>query len=172
MRRATPSPTGSKFTVRGQIYTQTGAFFHAMSNDREVRVLELDTTCPECAGPFQVTASMRQIKTRQLVRRCPECRQIHTGPVAIVEPAKGKAAKKKATGRKVRKSSRRAAVVRESEPPARVTLLEIRPVDLQPGEAPTTALYRSVLGMMDEPPEPPTEAERRRQWRDALSALD
>jgi hypothetical protein len=84
MRRAN-TPTGSKFTVRGQVYVQTGAFYHPMSNNREVRVLELDTTCPECSQTFQATASMRQISTRQLVRRCPECRKIHTGPVPIVK---------------------------------------------------------------------------------------
>jgi hypothetical protein len=84
--RRTNTPTGSKFTVRGQVYVQTGAFFHPMSNDREVRVLELDTTCPECSQTFQATASMRQISTRQLVRRCSECRKIHTGPVVMPAP--------------------------------------------------------------------------------------
>jgi hypothetical protein len=167
------STTGSKFTVRGQVYVQTGAFFHPMSNDREVRVLELATTCPDCSEAFKATASMRQIKTRQLVRRCPTCRKIHTGPVSIVAPVARKTTKKKATGRKARKPSRRRpAVVREFEPRERITLLEIRPVDLQPGETPATAIYRSVLGMMDEPAETPTEAERRRNWREALSVLD
>lgn len=52
MRRPNPSPTGSRFKVRGQIYIQTGAFFHPMSNDREVRVLELATTCADCEQPF------------------------------------------------------------------------------------------------------------------------
>jgi hypothetical protein len=84
--RRTNTPTGSKFTVRGQVYVQTGAFFHAMGNDREVRVLELDTTCPECSQTFQATASMRQISTRQLVRRCRECRKTHTGPVVMPAP--------------------------------------------------------------------------------------
>jgi hypothetical protein len=70
MRRAN-TPTGSKFTVRGQVYLQTGAFYHTMGNDREVRVLELRTACPECGDSFQATASMRQISTRQLVRRLP-----------------------------------------------------------------------------------------------------
>ncbi len=74
--------TGARFTVRGQTYVQIGAFFHALSNDREVRVLELETTCPECADLFQTTASMRQITTRQLIRRCPSCRKTHSGPVA------------------------------------------------------------------------------------------
>jgi predicted Zn finger-like uncharacterized protein len=126
MRRSTPSTTGSHFTVRGQLYVQTGAFFHAMSNDREVRVLELATTCPECAGPFRVTASMRQIKTRQLVRRCPTCRKIHTGPVSIAKPVARKTVKKKAPGRKMPAASRRLAV-RKFEPPAQITLVEIRP---------------------------------------------
>jgi hypothetical protein len=45
--------TGSKFTVRGQIYIQTGAFYHPMSNDREVRVLELQTICSECSETFR-----------------------------------------------------------------------------------------------------------------------
>jgi predicted Zn finger-like uncharacterized protein len=172
MRRPIPSPTGSKFTVRGQVYVQTGAFFHPMGNDREVRVLELATTCPECSAPFQATASMRQIKTRQLVRRCPRCRHVHTGPVPIVAPAARKA-RKKPTGPKARKPSRRPpAVVREFEPRERITLLEIRPVDKQPGETPVTALYKSVLGMLDEPAEPPAESEQHQRWRDALSALD
>jgi hypothetical protein len=92
MRRKNTT-TGSKFTVRGQIYIQTGAFFHPMGNGREVRVLELDTTCPECSQTFQVTASMRQISTRQLVRRCPECRKIHTGPVPIAKPGAHSAGK-------------------------------------------------------------------------------
>jgi hypothetical protein len=168
MRRPIPSTTGSKFTVRGQVYIQTGAFYHSMSNDREVRVLELATTCPECSAPFQATASMRQIKTRQLVRRCPECRKIHTGPVPIVAPAARKA-KKKPAGRKNRRLPRRPRAIRESEPPSRVTLLEIRPVDLQPGETPAVTLYRSVLGMMDDDPvpQPPVDG-----WRDALKALD
>jgi hypothetical protein len=80
--RRTNTTTGSKFTVRGQVYIQTGAFYHAMGNGREVRVLELRSTCPECSDVFQATASMRQISTRQLVRRCPSCRKIHFGPVA------------------------------------------------------------------------------------------
>ena len=79
--RRTNTPTGSKFTVRGQVYIQTGAFYHAMGNGREVRVLELQSTCPECSDVFQATASMRQISTRQLVRRCRSCRKIHFGPV-------------------------------------------------------------------------------------------
>ena len=110
MRRKNTT-TGSKFTVRGQVYIQTGAFFHPMSNDREVRVLELDTTCPECSQTFQTTASMRQISTRQLVRRCPECRKIHSGPVPIVTRAAHKT-RKKPPGRKVRKLSRRPAPYR------------------------------------------------------------
>jgi hypothetical protein len=81
--RRTNTTTGSKFTVRGQVYIQTGAFYHAMDNGREVRVLELRSTCPECSDVFQATASLRQISTRQLVRRCPSCRKIHFGPVAI-----------------------------------------------------------------------------------------
>jgi hypothetical protein len=84
--RRTNTPTGAKFTVRGQVYIKTGAFFHEMSNGREVRVLELRTTCPECSGAFQATASMRQISTRQLIRRCPSCRKIHSGPVAAPTP--------------------------------------------------------------------------------------
>jgi hypothetical protein len=81
--RRTDTAAGAKFTVRGQIYIQTGHFYHIMSNDREVRVLELRTSCPECSQPFDVTASMRQISTRQLVRRCPRCRKIHFGPVVM-----------------------------------------------------------------------------------------
>jgi hypothetical protein len=83
--RRTNTPTGSKFTVRGQAYIQAGAFYHSMGNGREVRVLELRTSCPDCSQPFDVTASMRQISTRQLVRRCPQCRKIHFGPVVMPE---------------------------------------------------------------------------------------
>jgi hypothetical protein len=169
MRRPNPSTPGSKFTVRGQVYIQTGAFFHAMSNDREVRVLELDTTCPECAGPFQVTASMRQIKTRQLVRRCPSCRKIRSGPVAIAAPVPRKTAKKKTPGRKTRPAPQR-HVARKFEPPAQITLLEIRPVDVLPGETPAAAMQRALSGT-DAPAEPPADLEQR-QWRDALGMLD
>ncbi len=98
--RRTNTPAGSKFTVRGQAYIQTGAFYHAMGNGREVRVLELQSTCPECFDVFQATASMRQISTRQLVRRCPECRKTHSGPVPIVAPTAHKS-KKKTPGRTV-----------------------------------------------------------------------
>ena len=80
--RRTNTTTGAKFTVRGQVYIQTGAFCHAMGNGRDVRVLKLQSACPECGDSFQATASMRQISTRQLVRRCPSCRKIHSGPVA------------------------------------------------------------------------------------------
>jgi hypothetical protein len=170
--RRTNSPTGSKFTVRGQVYIQTGAFYHSMSNDREVRILELRTTCPECADNFAVTASMRQISTRQLVRRCPACRKIHTGPVPIVALAVRKAAKKKTPGRKARTSSPRPHAVRQNDPPSRITLLEIQSVSLQPGETPATALYRSVLGMTDEPAETPAASEQRQLCRDAFRDLD
>jgi predicted Zn finger-like uncharacterized protein len=151
------------------MYIQTGAFFHAMSNDREVRVLELATTCPECAGPFQVTASMTQIRKRELVRRCPACRQIHTGPVSIAEPPPRKPVKKKPIGRKTRPASRRHGA-REFEPPAQITLLEIRPVDVLPGETPAAAMQRALSGM-DGPAEPPADLEQH-QWRDALGMLD
>jgi hypothetical protein len=168
----TSSPLGSKFTVRGQVYVQTGAFFHPMSNNREVRVLELDTTCPDCSEPFQATASMRQIKARQLIRRCPACRKIHIGPVAIVARAPRRAVKKKTPGPKTQTRSRRPSAVREATPPERITLLEIRPVDLQLGESPATALYRSVLGMLDDEPAdvaPPSVVD---SYRNALEMLD
>lgn len=84
MRRTDTTP-GAKFTVRGQVYVQTDHFYHTMGNDREVRVLELQTSCPECSQPFDTTASMRQISTRQLVRRCPRCRKIYFGPVVMPE---------------------------------------------------------------------------------------
>jgi hypothetical protein len=83
--KRTNTTTGAKFTVRGQVYIQTGAFYHAMGNGRDVRVLELRTTCPECSDVFHATASVRQISTRQLVRRCPRCRKIHSGPVVMPE---------------------------------------------------------------------------------------
>ncbi|MGQ2186082.1 hypothetical protein ACT4MK_22395 [Bradyrhizobium barranii] len=170
MRRSTPSTTGSKFTVRGQVYVQTGAFFHAISNEREVRVLELATTCPDCAGPFQATASMRQIKTRQLVRRCPTCRKIRSGPVSIAEPVTRKAAAKNKTGRKVRRASKRPSV-RKSEPPDQITLLEIRPVDVLSEETPGRAMQRALSGPLDEAAEPPVNLSQH-QWRDALGKLD
>jgi hypothetical protein len=169
MRRPTLSPTGSKFTVRGQVYIQTGAFFHAMSNDREVRVLELATNCPECAGPFQVTASITQIRKKELVRRCPACRKIRSGPVAIAAPVPRKAAKKKTTGRKARRASPRLAT-REFEPAAKITLLEIRPVDVLPGETSAAALQRALSGL-DGPAEPPPDLEQQ-QYRDALGMLN
>jgi predicted Zn finger-like uncharacterized protein len=75
------STPGTKCTVRGQVYVQTGSFFHTKPNGWEVRVLELDTACPHCGDSFQVTASRRQIRTRQMVRRCPTCREVHFGPV-------------------------------------------------------------------------------------------
>jgi hypothetical protein len=128
------------------MYIQTGAFFHAMSNDREVRVLELATICPDCAEPFQATASMRQIKTRQLVRRCPSCRNIRSGPVAIAAPVPRKAVKKKTPGLRARRASRRPAT-REFEPAAKITLLEIRPADVLPGE--TSATARQTLASED-----------------------
>jgi hypothetical protein len=109
MRRKNTTP-GSKFTVRGQVYIQTGAFYHPISKDREVRVLELDTTCPECSQTFQTTASLRQISTRQLVRRCPECRKIHSGPVPIAMPA-AQRARKNTPGRSVGKLSPRLRAV-------------------------------------------------------------
>ena len=167
MRRPTVSKTGSKFTVRGQVYIQTGAFFHAMSNDREVRVLELATNCPDCSEQFTATASMRQIKTRQLVRRCPECRKIHQGPVATVFSKARKAVKKKPPGRKARPVSRRPAT-HEFEPEAKITLLEIQPIDVLPGEAPAAALQRA-LSDMNGPAEPSTCIDT---YRDRLGMLD
>lgn len=162
MRRSTPSTTGSKFTVRGQVYIQTGAFFHTMSNEREVRVLELATTCPECAAPFQATASMRQIKTRQLVRRCPTCRKIRSGPVSIATPVTRRAAKKKTPGRKMTTAPRR--------PASKITLLEIRPVDVLPGETPAAAMQRALSSALDGPAEPPADLSSR--WSDTLGTLD
>lgn len=171
MQRSTPSTTGSKFTVRGQAYVQTGAFFHAMSNEREVRVLELETTCPDCSQPFQATASMRQIKTRQLVRRCPTCRKIRSGPVSIAKPVARKTAKKKTTGRK-KPAASRGPGVRKFEPNAQITLLEIRPVDVRPGETPAAPMQRALSGALDgRPAEPPADLAQR-QRRDALGMLD
>lgn len=81
--RRTNTQDGAKFTVRGQRYIQTGSFWHTMPSDREVRVLELKTDCPECGDAFEVTASLRQIEARILNRRCPHCRKVHSGPVAL-----------------------------------------------------------------------------------------
>jgi hypothetical protein len=84
-----------------------------MGNGREVRVLELQSACPECGDAFQATASMRQISTRQLVRRCPSCRKIHSGPVAAAPtPERSrklirKGARKATPGRKREKVQRR-----------------------------------------------------------------
>jgi hypothetical protein len=103
MRRTDTTP-GAKFTVRGHVYVQTGAFYHQMGNGREVRVLELQSACPDCGDSFQATASMRQISTRQLVRRCPSCRKIHFGPVTAApthaRKLAGKGARKATPGRK------------------------------------------------------------------------
>ena len=121
--RRTNTTTGAKFTVRGQVYVQTGAFYHQMGNGREVRVLELQSACPDCGHSFQATASMRQISTRALVRRCPSCRKIHFGPVAVAPVRAGKLTRKtarKAThGRKRQKVQRRqiAAPPGEELPP-------------------------------------------------------
>jgi hypothetical protein len=168
--RRTDTTTGAKFTVRSQVYIQTGHFYHTMGNDREVRVLELRTSCPECSQPFAVTASLRQISTRQLVRRCPTCRKIHTGPVSIAKPLARKTAKKKTPGRKMPTAARRPAV-RKFEPPAQITLLEIRPVDVLSGETPATAMQRALSRALDGPAEPPADLAKR-QWRDALGMLD
>jgi hypothetical protein len=142
-----------------------------MSDAREVRVLELATTCPDCSGPFQVTASMRQIKTRQLVRRCPSCRKIRSGPVAIAAPVPRKAAKrKKAPGRKARRASRRPAT-REFEPGGGLTLIEVRPVDVLPGETPAATLQRALAQVLDRPaPVGPSEARHALAW--PLSIMD
>jgi hypothetical protein len=152
------------------VYVQTGAFFHALSNYREVRVLELETTCPNCACPFQATASMRQIKTRQLVRRCPTCRKIHTGPVSTAKPIARKSAKKKTTGRK-RPAASRGPAVRNFERPAHITHLEIRPVDVRPGETPAAAMQRALSRLLDGPAEPPADMAQR-QWCDVSGMLD
>lgn len=121
--RRTDTTAGAKFTVRGQVYIQTGHFYHTMGNDREVRVLELRTSCPECSQPFDVTASMRQISTRQLVRRCRRCRKIHTGPVSPAKLIVRKPVKKKQIGRKTPAAPRRPAALSSvldgpAEPPA------------------------------------------------------
>jgi hypothetical protein len=111
--RRTNTPTGSKFTVRGQTYIQTGAFYHSMGNGREVRVLELQSACPECGDSFPATASMRQISTPQLVRRCPACREIYSGPVAAAPTPARKSTRKTANpGRKRGKVQRRPIAAR------------------------------------------------------------
>ncbi|MCK1519287.1 MULTISPECIES: hypothetical protein [unclassified Bradyrhizobium] len=170
--RRTDTAAGAKFTVRGQVYIQTGHFYHTMGNDREVRVLELQTSCPECSQPFDVTASMRQISTRQLVRRCPRCRKIHTGPVSIAKPVARKTVKKNTTGRKMPApaASRRAAV-RKLESPSQITLLEIRPVDVRRGETPVAAMQRALSGTLDGPAEPPADLAQR-HWCDISGMLD
>lgn len=110
---------------------------------------------------------MRQIKTRQLVRRCPECRKVNTGPVPIVEPAKRKPVKKRPAGRKA-VGVLRAPTGARARPPERVTLLEVRAVDLQPGEAPATALHR-VSSVPNEPAGPPQPTAG---YRNMLAMLD
>lgn len=161
--RRTDTTTGAKFTVRGQVYIQTGHFYHTMGNDREVRVLELRTSCPQCSQPFDVTASMRQISTRQLVRRCPRCRKIHTGPVSPAKLIARKPVKKKPIGRKTLAAPRR--------PPAQITLLEIRPVDVLPGETSATAMQRALAKALDGSTEPPADF-KQHQYRDTLEILD
>jgi hypothetical protein len=146
------STTGSKFTVRGQVYVQTGAFYHTLANGHEVRVLELDTTCPECSETFQATASMRQIKTRQLIRRCPRCRKIHTGPVAMPpapqKPAARKSKWKATPGRKRRKVRSRQAVVPTPLISALPTSIALTPAPNQARE-PFQDGYRAHLAMLE-----------------------
>src|SRR5439155_17879148 len=112
----------------------------------------------------------RQIKTRQMVRRCPTCRKIHTGPVSIAKPVARKTAKKKPLARKIPAASRRPAV-RKLEPPDQITLLEIRSVDVLPGETPAAAMQRALSRAVDGPAEPPADLPQR-HWRDALEMLD
>jgi hypothetical protein len=141
-----PSAPSSPSAVRS---TFKAAFFHTAGSGREVRVLELDTNCPDCSDTFQATASLRQIRTRQLIRRCPRCRKLHTGPVAMppVDPkarvgkarrvarrSKGGETVRRKTKRAERKSTRTAAPARPCAPAAPA-------VDMD--------TYRNSLGMLD-----------------------
>jgi hypothetical protein len=90
--------------------------------------------------------------------------------VPIAKPVARKTTKKKATGRKMPAASRRPAV-RKFEPPAQITLLEIRPVDVLPGETPAIAMQRALSRAPDGPADPPADLAQR-QWRDALRVLD
>jgi hypothetical protein len=81
MTRYEETLPGYRFTTRGQRYIQTGQFWHEMPSGHEVRILELESICPECGTTFELTASRGQIRKRQLVRRCVPCRALCKGPV-------------------------------------------------------------------------------------------
>ena len=143
MTRSNTQP-GAKFTVRGQRYTQTESFFHTMRSGDEVRILELDSQCPECGGMFRTTATMRQIRSRALVRRCERCRLLYRGRVEM-PPAKATAKAKSK-----RRTLRRAGTVRRRDggtPPA----AEAPSSPKERREALETVIdtYRAALGLLD-----------------------
>ena len=158
------SVPGTKFRVRGQLYVTTGHFYHTTSNDREVRVLELASICPECAEPFAATASMRQIRTRQLVRRCPACRRFHTGPVSPTKLVARRPVEQQIIGRAAPAAPRPCASARKLKP-AQIKITEIGSKDGSPGE--TATVMQRVLSNTDRSAEPPTES-----VHDALNMLD
>lgn len=90
--RRTNTQTGAKFTVRGQPYIQVGSFLHEMECGHTIRILDLETDCPECGATFDLTATLRQIEHRILNRRCERCRKTHRGPVDVrkIEQRKAK----------------------------------------------------------------------------------
>ena len=129
--RRTDTEAGAKFRVRGQTYIQSGHFYYEMESGHEVRILELDTDCPECGASFVVTASLRQIEHRILNRRCERCRKIHHGPVDAGK-IKARKAKKEARGRVRRRKT--------SAPPV-------------PGKSPPTKLAAAPAGGVSSAPE-------------------
>jgi hypothetical protein len=91
--RRTNTQTGAKFTVRGQPYIQVGSFPLDMECGHTIRILELETDCPECGATFDLTATLRQIERRILNRRCERCRKTHRGPVDVRKIEQRKARK-------------------------------------------------------------------------------
>jgi hypothetical protein len=80
--------------------------------------------------------------------------------VSIAKPVARKTAKKKTPG-----------PVRKLEPPDQITLLEIRPVDVLPGETPAAAMQRALSRAVDGPAEPPADLAQC-QYHDTLRMLD
>jgi ribosomal protein S27AE len=160
--RRTDTEAGAKFRVRGQTYIQSGHFYYEMESGHEVRILELDTDCPECGASFVVTASLRQIEHRILNRRCERCRKIHRGPVDVGK-IKERKAKKEARGR-VRRRQTTALPPPGKSPPTKLAAPPAGAVSSAPERqlpaptatapaTPATVLedldaYRRALGMM------------------------
>lgn len=160
--RRTDTEAGAKFRVRGQTYIQTGSFHHEMESGHMVRILELDTDCPECGTTFDLTATLRQIEHRILNRRCARCRKVHRGPVDVRKIEQRKA-KKKARERVRRRRTSMPPTPSKSRPtkPARVPAGAVSnpsrrqppacvpPAPIASAEAlETLDVYRVALGMI------------------------